>query len=117
MSKNYDIAMLLDFYGDLLTEKRREYLNLYYNEDLSLSEIAQNMGSSRQCASDAIKRAEKQLIELEQKLSAVENYRKVRENAGKILQLSDMILTSPDKKTAVIAAEIRLAALELKNLG
>ena len=54
----YRMAMLFDFYGDLLTERQREFYDLYYNEDLSLAEIAENYGISRQGVRDVIVRAE-----------------------------------------------------------
>ena len=51
MAKNLEIAVLLDLYGDMLTEKQRDFLGYYYNDDLSLSEIAENEGITRQaCA-------------------------------------------------------------------
>ncbi len=63
------VAYLLDFYGDLLTEKQRESLDYYYNDDLSLGEIAAVHGISRQGVRDNIKRAEAILFEMEDKLS------------------------------------------------
>ncbi|MBQ5810712.1 MAG: DNA-binding protein [Clostridia bacterium] len=68
MEKNYEISRLLDLYGSLLNEKQRNTLVCYYEEDLSLSEIAQNEGISRQGVSDSIRRAEAQLKSFEEKL-------------------------------------------------
>ena len=68
MAKNLEISILLDFYGEMLTEKQRDFLDYYYNEDLSLSEIAQNEGITRQGVRDAIKRAEAQMLDMESKL-------------------------------------------------
>ena len=68
MSKNLDITLLLDFYGDLLTEKQRTFISYYYNDDLSLAEIAANEGITRQGVRDAIKRAESQLVNMENRL-------------------------------------------------
>ena len=48
MEKKVEISILLEIYGNLLTEKQKEYMNYYYNEDLSLSEIAENDGITRQ---------------------------------------------------------------------
>ena len=64
MAKNYEIAILIDFYGEMLTAKQRDFLEYYYNDDLSLSEIAENEGITRQGVRDAIKRAETQLNEI-----------------------------------------------------
>lgn len=68
MSKNLLICDLLELYGKLLTEKQSKLLELYYFEDLSLSEIAENEGGSRQGAMDVIKRAEKELLKIEEEL-------------------------------------------------
>ena len=64
-------SMLLDFYGQLLTEKQRECYDLHYNEDLSLSEIAEQSGISRQGVWDNIRRADAALRELEEKTGLV----------------------------------------------
>ena len=68
------MTMLFDFFGDLLTEKQQEYFDLYHNEDLSLSEIAEKAGISRQGVYDIVTRAEKSLKELEQKTSVVHRW-------------------------------------------
>ena len=57
-NQTYRMTMLYDFYGELLTERQKEFFDLYYNEDLSLSEIAENTGISRQGVRDVIVRAE-----------------------------------------------------------
>ena len=57
-NQTYRMTMLFDFYGELLTERQKEFFDLYYNEDLSLSEIAENSGISRQGVRDVIVRAE-----------------------------------------------------------
>ena len=64
MAKDLGITILLDFYGDMLTEKQRDFLGYYYNDDLSLSEIAENEGITRQGVRDSIKRAEAQLFDI-----------------------------------------------------
>ena len=64
-------ALLLDFYGELLTEKQRECYDLHYNEDLSLAEIAEQCGISRQGVWDNIRRAEATLRDFEEKTGLV----------------------------------------------
>lgn len=64
-------TMLFDFYGDLLTEKQREYYDLHYNADLSLQEIAEQSGVSRQAVWDIIRRAEQSLMDFEDKTGLV----------------------------------------------
>ena len=69
-----EMSLLFDFYGETLTEKQRELFDLYYNEDLSLSEIAEHAGITRQGVRDSIKRAEHALHEMEDKLGLVARY-------------------------------------------
>ena len=66
--KNLHIGVLLDFYGDILTERQRDILDMYYNDDLSLNEISENLGISRQGVRSAVKKGEEILTELEEKL-------------------------------------------------
>ena len=84
-------SMLLDFYGQLLTEKQRECFDLHFNEDLSLSEIAEQSGISRQGAWDNIRRAEATLYELEEKTGLVgrvmELERELEETRGELRRL------------------------------
>ena len=70
MEKNLKVSTLLDFYTALLTENQRQVLNLYYNEDFSLSEIAQNLKITRQGVHDTIKKAEGQLLVMAKDLRA-----------------------------------------------
>ena len=67
----YRMAMLYDFYGDLLTDRQKEFYDLYYNEDLSLAEIAENYGITRQGVRDVIVRAEAYLTEIEDKTGLI----------------------------------------------
>ena len=68
MAKDLNYSVLLDIYGALLTDKQRQIMELYYNEDLSLSEIGEQFGISRQGVHDSIKRSEQALDEFESKL-------------------------------------------------
>jgi len=70
--------MLFDFYGDLLTEKQREYFDLYHNEDFSLSEIAEKTGISRSGVYDILTRAEKSLIDVEEKTGIIKKWLETR---------------------------------------
>ena len=84
-------SMLLDFYGQLLTEKQRECYDLHYNEDLSLAEIAEQSGISRQGVWDNIRRADAALRELEEKTGLVgrvmELERELEETRGELRRL------------------------------
>ena len=68
MAKSFEMYSLLDLYGCLLTEKQLNIMNMYYNDDLSLGEIAQQCSISRQGVHDAVKHCEKALADYEQKL-------------------------------------------------
>jgi len=68
MEKNVKISMLCQLYGKLLSEKQLEFIDDYYNNDLSLSEIAENHGITRQAVRDMLKKGEKKLFEYEEKL-------------------------------------------------
>lgn len=73
MSKNLEINILLDIYGCLLTKKQFNIMDLYYNEDLSLGEIAQQCEISRQGVFDAVKKCEHIILEYEEKLGIYAN--------------------------------------------
>lgn len=84
MAKDMEIALLFDFYGDMLTDKQRDVVELYYNDDLSLAEIAENEGITRQGVRDSIKRAESQLLEMEERLGLARRFREMREGLDSI---------------------------------
>lgn len=72
-------SMLFDFFGELLTDKQREYYDLHYNEDLSLSEIAEHSGISRQGVWDIIRRADAALRDAEEKTGVVHRFLEMQE--------------------------------------
>lgn len=86
MEKNLQISLLLDFYGQMLTEKQREVVELYYNEDLSLAEIAQHSGITRQGVRDSIKRAEHQLTECEDRLGLMQRFHEIQTGLDEIIE-------------------------------
>ena len=73
--KSLEIGYLLDFYGEMLNERRRTILDMYYNEDMSLSEIAETLGITRQGARDHIKKAGDELLLFEEKLGMAKKFR------------------------------------------
>lgn len=79
-----NISILNDCYGSLLTPHQREMIRLYYDLDISLNEIAEQFGISRQAVRDAVQRGEKMLVEYESKLHVVENNGRVAEELKKI---------------------------------
>lgn len=86
MGKDLSIAMLYDFYGELLTPKQAQAIDLYYNEDLSLAEIAEPLEISRQGVRDAIKRGEKLLLSMEERLGLVNRFMDLEEKMQDIIQ-------------------------------
>lgn len=66
--KNLELGYLLDFYGELLSERKRSVMDMYYNEDLSLAEISAEIGITRQGTRDIIKKTEEELLFFEEKL-------------------------------------------------
>lgn len=107
-------TMLFDFYGELLTDKQREYFDLHYNEDLSLAEIAALSGVSRQAVWDNIRRAESQLREIEDKVGLVARYRQQREALAEVGEELRPLLQSGDEsvRAAVSRALERLDGIE-----
>ena len=73
-NQTYRMTMLYDFYGELLTDRQKEFFDLYYNEDLSLAEIAENAGISRQGVRDVIVRAEATMQEVEDKTGIIKRF-------------------------------------------
>ena len=74
MDKNVEMLLLMDFYGSLLTDRQREIMNLYYEDNLSLTEIADMLDISKQGVSDNIKRAEKSLYDKEEKMQLMRQH-------------------------------------------
>ena len=101
--KNLWVAFLLDFYGDVLTERKRDALDFYYNDDMSLAEIAEEMSISRQGVRDIIKKAEEELFFYEEKLGLARKFEDAQRHAKKALELCES-----DSDTREIENEIRL---------
>jgi len=91
LSKDLSVSVLLDFYSELLTQKQRDTMDLYYNSDYSLAEIAQHLDISRQGVRDFIKRGEKQLYEFEDKLKLAELYNAIAKNTENIESILNSI--------------------------
>ena len=87
----YRMALLYDFYGDMLTDRQKEFYDLYYNEDLSLSEIAENYSISRQGVRDVIVRAEATLTELEDKTGIIRRFHVMQDQLKELLSDVDAI--------------------------
>ena len=91
----------MDFYGGLLTEKQKDSLELYYDRDCSLAEIAEDMDISRQGVRDFIKRGEKQLYEFEEKLEMVKKYNNISSNIARLEEMIDKIKLDEKSETDI----------------
>ncbi|MBO8434119.1 MAG: YlxM family DNA-binding protein [Tyzzerella sp.] len=91
MDSLLQISLLFDFYGELLTEKQKNIYRMYYDDDLSLSEIALELDISRQAVRDQLKRTEKILKEYEEKLNLVEKFLIHKEAVSKIKKIAEDI--------------------------
>ncbi|MDD2498030.1 MAG: putative DNA-binding protein [Desulfitobacteriaceae bacterium] len=107
------MAMLFDFYGQLLTEKQREMMELFYNDDLSLSEIAQEYGISRQAVYDIIKRTENILEGYETKLHLLEKFQDQEE---RIARMRDLITLAQETKNLDYLGQISTIIQEINEL-
>lgn len=85
LAKDMNISLLFDFYGEILTEKQQDVIDYYYNDDLSLAEISEHLGITRQGVRDSIKRAEATLIEMEEKLGLAKRFREIQHGLDKII--------------------------------
>ena len=98
-NQTYRMTMLFDFYGELLTERQREFFDLYYNEDLSLSEIAENSGISRQGVRDVIVRAEAAMSEVEEKTHIIRRFHQSQAAIAAIDAAADKLLQAVNNRS------------------
>ncbi len=87
--KNLKLACLLDFYGDILSERKQTVLEMYYNEDMSLAEIADEVGISRQGVRELVKKAEEELTFFEEKLGLYKTFRAAKAHLESLAGLID----------------------------
>lgn len=85
----FEMCMLFDFYGSILTERQQEVFDLYYNEDLSLAEISEHTDITRQGIRDAIVRSKNILKDMESKLGLVARFKETSKAFARISELSD----------------------------
>ena len=112
--KDMHIGVLLDFYGDILSERQREMLDYYYNDDMSLSEISDTVGISRQGVRSGIKKGTDILIDLESKLGLAERFNSVQSQLSDISAKLKQLGASLDDPQAI--EKINTIIEQLKNL-
>ena len=108
MEKNVEISMLWEIYGKLLTNKQYEIIDNYYNDDLSLSEIAQNSEITRQAVRDILKKGEKKLFEYEEKLGIMRRMLNQEKRIEKALEeLTKIQNDYSDKEIATVLENVK----------
>ncbi len=110
--KNLEIGYLLDFYGDILPERRRDIMDLYYNDDLSLAEIAEQMGITRQAVRDSIKKTETELFFYEEKLGLRRRLTEADRHARTALEICHADSSIPSALTRELEALARVVMPE-----
>ena len=111
----WELALLFDHYGGMLTDKQRECFQLRYEQDLSLGEIAESMGVSRQAVNDSLTRTEALLRRMEENIGSVKRYNDVRRALRDILEAAAVLDASSDPAVLAAAQRIRSAADTLKE--
>ena len=108
MEKNVEISMLLDLYKNLLTDKQVDFLNDYYNNDYTLSEIAENEKITRQAVRDIIKKGENKLFEYEEKLGLMRKQIMQEEQIANILaEITKISNKSSDEEIAKVLEDVK----------
>jgi len=110
-----EMTLLLDFYGDLLTERQRLCLDMRYNQDLSLGEIAQELGVSRQGVSDNLSRGEQRMRNMEEKTGCVRRAQSSRRVIQRIREAAKELRSYPDESVAALAETILSEVQEFED--
>ena len=111
----FEMSMLLDYYGSLLTQKQKTYFDLYYNQDLSLAEIAEQEGISRQGVHDAICRTEAILNDMEKATGCVARLKSIRLAQTQIEDAAKILLQHEDPTVRLNAERILAAVSTIKE--
>ena len=104
--ESVEMILLFDYYGDLLTDRQCLCLDMHYNQDLSLGEIAQELSISRQAVYDNLSRAEALLKNMEEKTGCVSRDRSLRKAMQSIAQKAETLISHPDPRVSQVAGEI-----------
>ena len=111
----FEMTLLYDYYGKMLTEKQQEYIDMRYNQDLSLGEIAEIQGVSRQAVFDNLTRTEALLRRMEENIGCVKRDMLVRSTARTILEAAAVLDASSDPAVTELARHITAAAQTLEE--
>ena len=111
----FELVLLLDYYGGMLTEKQRECFDMRYNQDLSLGEIGELQGVSRQAVCDNLARTEALLRRMEENIGCVKRDMQIRSAARTILEAAAVLDASSDPAVSELAKRITAAAQTLEE--
>ena len=107
----FELVLLFDYYGSMLTDKQRDCFDMRYNQDLSLGEIADALGVSRQAVNDNLSRTEALLRRMEENIGCVKRYKLAREALSEIRKAATVLDASSDPAVSALAQQI-LAAVQ-----
>ena len=110
-----EMVLLLDYYGGMLTDKQRECCDMRFNQDMSLGEIAETLGVSRQAVFDNLSRTEALLRRMEENIGCVKRDIAVRSAAREILEAAAVLDTSSDPSVSALAKRIIAVAQGLEE--
>ena len=113
--ESLEMTLLFDYYGELLTQRQRDCLDMRYNQDMSLGEIAQELGVSRQGVFDNLSRAEALLRNMEEKTGCVRRAMQARRAVQQILDAAGQLAAYPNEDISRLAAAIIQAARSLEE--
>ena len=111
----WELALLFDTYGGMLTEKQRSCFDMRYNQDLSLGEIAEMMGVSRQAVNDNLKKTEALLRRMEENIGSVKRDIQIRNAVEEILSAATVLDASSDPAVLTVSRRIRSAVRVLEE--
>lgn len=110
-----EMALLFDYYGGMLTDKQRECFDMRYNQDLSLGEIGQVLGISRQAVCDSLVRTEALLRKMESNVGCVQRFMLYRRAAEQIIAAAEKLKEHADERVSELASQIYAAAQALEE--
>jgi len=110
-----EMALLFDYYGGMLTDKQRDCFDMRYNQDLSLGEIGETLGVSRQAVNDSLTRTEALLRRMEENIGCVKRDMLTRRAVQEILNAAAVLDTSSDPAILALSQQIKAAAQTLKE--
>ena len=116
LKQDRNISLLLDFYGELLTEKQKNALELCYNMDFSLAEIAENIGVTRQCVRDFIKKGEAHLISFEEKAGLCRKFEAVNAETEKIMFAVNLLSGKSEEELLKAEAVIKKSVSAINDI-